>query len=99
MQRALFAVSRTSLFSHCGGRFVGSGVPVSVKVHELPSGVATRGKNMATKAGQQVEEAAGEDPKVDASSMDEEHESQMHPHTRKAYRSLSRNSILQDKFP
>ena len=77
MQKALLAAaSRTTLFSHFGGG--AAGAAVSVKLQNGWQG-------MVTKAGQQVEQA-GEDPKVEVSSSDEENEAGVHPHTRKAYR-------------
>jgi adenosylcobinamide amidohydrolase len=82
MQKALLAAaSRTALFSHFGGG--AAGAAVSVKLQNGESRVRWQG--MVTKAGQQVEQA-GEDPKVEVSSSDEENEAGMHPHTRKAYR-------------
>jgi hypothetical protein len=81
MQKALLAASRTSFFGHFGGG--AAGAVVSVRLQNAESRVGW--KDMATKAGEQVERA-GDDPKVEVSSNDEEKEGRMHPHTRKAYR-------------
>ena len=83
MQKALVAASRTSLLGHFGGRYGGAAV-VSVKLQDGPGSRVVWKGDMVTKAGEQVEQA-GEDPKVEVSSSDEEND-KMHPHTRKAYR-------------
>jgi hypothetical protein len=79
MQKALLAASRTNFFGHFGS----GAAAVSVRLQNGESRVGWKG--MVTKAGQQVDQA-GDDPKVEVSSSDEENESRMHPHTRKAYR-------------
>lgn len=78
MQKALFAVSRTNLFSHFGDGVAA----VSVRMQDgSPRGAR---KGMVTKAAQ-----AGEDPRAEVSSNDGETDSRMHPDTRKAYRFAS----------
>ncbi|KAG0611380.1 hypothetical protein M758_7G137300 [Ceratodon purpureus] len=79
MQKALLVASRTSFFGHFGG----GAAAVSVRLQNGESRIGWKG--MVTKAGQQVDQA-GDDPKGEVSSSDEENESRMHPDTRKAYR-------------
>lgn len=83
MQKALLAASRTSLFFRFRGKY-GDAAAVSVKLQSnvrAGSRVAWKG-NMVTRAGQQVEQAAGEDPKVEIDSEEEDEiASGSHPHT------------------
>lgn len=82
MQKALIAASRTSLLSYFGGRTGNSAAAVSVQLQSPGSRV-----RMATKAGEQVEKAAGDDPKVEVDENDEDNiAGSSHPQTRKAYR-------------
>lgn len=82
MQKALIAASRTSLLCHFGGRTGNSAAAVSVQLQSPGSRV-----RMATKAGEQVEKAAGDDLKVEVDENDEDNiAGGSHPQTRKAYR-------------